>query len=244
MKKILAFIVLISLFAVNSLLAASKSHSDSHSDDKDIKTEHLVEATLLFDEIYDIDISEGHYRVSVEILMAWEGETEKFLNKFGDTIIHGLKMEKFMEQIWYPEFFVANAENPRATHYKTLDVIGKKYELFERFEADLSIDGNMKGYPFGTLDLFMDIAAYSGNVSKMMFKPVEVLIGHHDAHHRVIKGNWVEKKKFLEEEKRTSLNHGGKEKFSYLISHVNVAHNPSTATVSYTHLTLPTIYSV
>ena len=126
MKKILAFIVLISLFAVNSLLAASKSHSNSHSDDKNIKTEHLVEATLLFDEIYDIDISEGHYRVSVEILMAWEGETEKFLNKFGDTIIHGLKMEKFMEQIWYPEFFVANAENPRVTHYKTLDVIGKK----------------------------------------------------------------------------------------------------------------------
>ena len=41
----------------------------------------------------------------------------------------------------------------------------------------------MKGYPFGTLDLFMDIAAYSGNVSKMKFKPKEILIGHHDAHH-------------------------------------------------------------
>ena len=225
MKKFISFIILISFFVVSSLLAASKSNSG----DKNIKTEHLVEATLLFDEIYDIDISEGHYRVSVEILMAWEGDTEKFLNKFGDTIIHGPKMEKFMDEIWYPEFFVANAENPRVTHYKTLDVIGKKYELFERFEADLSIDGDMKGYPFGTLDLFMDIAAYSGNVSKMVFKPKEILIGHHDAHHRVIKGNWVEKKKYLEEEKRTSLNHGGKEKFSYLISHVNVAHNPSTA---------------
>ena len=166
MRKILTFILLISFLSVNSATAASKSHSE----DKNIKTEHLVEATLLFDEIYDIDISEGHYRVSVEILMAWEGETEKFLNKFGDTIIHGPKMEKFLEEIWYPEFFVANAENPRVTHYKTLDVVGKKYELFERFEADLSIDGDMKGYPFGTLDLFMDIAAYSGNVSKMTFK--------------------------------------------------------------------------
>ena len=197
MKKLISFIILISFFSVSSVLAASKSNSD----DKNIKTEHLVEATLLFDEIYDIDISEGHYRVSVEILMAWEGETEKFLNKFGDTIIHGSKMEKFMDEIWYPEFFVANAENPRVTHYKTLDVIGKKYELFERFEADLSIDGDMKGYPFGTLDLFMDIAAYSGNVSKMMFNPKEVLIGHHDAHHRVIKGNWVEKKNILRRRK-------------------------------------------
>ena len=47
MKNFLLYIVLISLFAVNSLLAASKSHSD----DKDIKTEHLVDATVLFDEI-------------------------------------------------------------------------------------------------------------------------------------------------------------------------------------------------
>ena len=225
MKKILLHIVLFSLLAVNSVLAASKFHSD----DKDIKTEHLVETTLLFDEIYNIDISEGHYRVSVEILMAWEAETQKFLNKFGDSIIHGTEMEEFLEEIWFPEFFISNAENPRVTHYKTLDVIGKKYELFERFEADLSIDGDMKAYPFGTLDLFMDIAAYSGNVSKMIFEPKEVLLGHHDAHHRVIKGNWVEKKKYLEEEKRKSLNHGGKEKFSYLISHINVSHNPGTA---------------
>ena len=100
MRKILTLIVLISFFAVNSLMAASKSNSESQFNDKDIKTEHLVEATVLFDEIYDIDISEGHYRVSVEILMAWEGETEKFLNKFGDTIIHGPKMAKFMEEIW------------------------------------------------------------------------------------------------------------------------------------------------
>ena len=89
MKKFISFIILISFFVVSSVLAASKSNSG----DKNIKTEHLVEATLLFDEIYDIDISEGHYRVSVEILMGWEGETEKFLNKFGDTIIHGSKME-------------------------------------------------------------------------------------------------------------------------------------------------------
>ena len=98
MKKVVSFIILISFFVASSVLAASKSNSG----DKNIKTEHLVEATLLFDEIYDIDISEGHYRVSVEILMAWEGDTEKFLNKFGDTIIHGPKMKKFMDEIWNP----------------------------------------------------------------------------------------------------------------------------------------------
>ena len=220
MKKFISFIILISFFVVSSVLAASKSNSG----DKNIKTEHLVEAILLFDEIYDIDISEGHYRVSVEILMAWEGETEKFLNKFGDTIIHGSKMEKFMDEIWYPEFFVSNAETPRTIHYKTLDVLDGKFELFERFDAELSIDAEMPNYPFGNLDLFLDIASFSGNKQKMVFYPESIEIGHHDAHHKVVKGNWEVEKTILEEEGRTSLNHGGHEIFSYLIAPVNVNH--------------------
>ena len=39
-----------------------------------------------------------------------------------------------------------------------------------------------------------------------------------------MKGNWIVYNKELEEHRRTSLNHGGKEKFSYLVSHVNVEH--------------------
>ena len=226
MHKILSYFLIISLICINSLFAGKEA---KYHDSQNIKTEHEIETTLLFDEIYDINISEGHYRVSVEILMSFEGDTKKFLNQFGDVIIHGTKMDKFLEEIWYPEFFVANAENPRVTHYKTLDVMGNKYELFERFEADLSIDADMKSYPFGNLDLFMDIAAYSGNESKMQWKPKEVLIGHHDVHHKVVKGNWVVKSKNLEEEKRSSLNHGGKERFSYLISHVHLEHNPNAA---------------
>ena len=38
------------------------------------------------------------------------------------------------------------------------------------------------------------------------------------------KGNWELEETILEEEGRTSLNHGGREKFSYLIAHVNVKH--------------------
>ena len=58
----------------------------------------------------------------------------------------------------------------------------------------------------------------------MVFYPESIEIGHHDAHHKVVKGNWEVEKTILEEEGRTSLNHGGHEKFSYLIAHVNVNH--------------------
>jgi len=221
--SIIAFFFI--LFCFKSAISASKSENKPKLDKSEIKTEHLVSAKLLYDEIYDINISQGHYRASVELLLIWEDpKTDEFLNKFGDEIIHGKKLDDFLENIWYPEFFVSNAENPRTLHYKTLDVYKGKFELFERFDVDLSIDAEMPRYPFGDLDLFLDIASYSGNKDKMVFYPESVQIGHHDAHHKIVKGNWNVTNTLLEEQGRTSLNHGGKEKFSYLISHVNVEH--------------------
>ena len=227
-RLFLLIFAIILLSGINSSFSIDTSHSKSQTklEKSEIKTEHLVETKILYDEIYDIDISEGHYKVSVEILMKWADEkTSDFYTTFGDEIIHGPKLEKYLEKIWYPEFFVSNAENPRTTHYKTLNVYENKFELFERFEADLSIDAEMPRYPFGNLDLFLDIASFSGNKSKMVFYPDNIEIGHHDAHHKIVKGNWKVTDTLLEEQGRSSLNHGGKEKFSYLISHVNVKHD-------------------
>ena len=226
MKKFL--LLFLGLFVITfslSFAAQKVDYSSEKLEFSDINTEHLVHTKILYDEIYDIDISEGHYRASVEVLLAWEDpKTEDFLAKFGDEIIHGEKLDEYLHEIWYPEFFVSNAETPRTVHYKTLDVLDGKFELFERFDAELSIDAEMPKYPFGNLDLFLDIASFSGNKQKMVFYPESIEIGHHDAHHKVLKGNWEVEKTILEEEGRTSLNHGGHEKFSYLIAHVNVTH--------------------
>jgi hypothetical protein len=224
-KFLLLFLGLFVITFSLSFAAQKVDYSSEKLEVSDINTEHLVYTKILYDEIYDIDISEGHYRASVEVLLAWEDpKTEDFLAKFGDEIIHGEKLEEYLNEIWYPEFFISNAETPRTVHYKTLDVLDGKFELFERFDAELSIDAEMPKYPFGNLDLFLDIASFSGNKQKMVFYPESIEIGHHDAHHKVLKGNWEVEKTILEEEGRTSLNHGGHEKFSYLIAHVNVTH--------------------
>ncbi len=226
MRNLFLFVVGLFLITFSLGFAEKKANQSSEKVEiSDIKTDHLVHTKILYDEIYDIDISEGHYRASVELLLAWEDKkTEEFFAKFGDEIIHGEKLDEYLHEIWHPEFFVSNAEAPRTVHYKTLDVLDGKFELFERFDADLSIDAEMPKYPFGNLDLFLDIASFSGNKKKMTFYPESIEIGHHDAHHKVVKGNWKVEKTILEEEGRTSLNHGGHEKFSYIIAHVNVKH--------------------
>lgn len=224
-KTFILYFLCSCLSIINFSYSSESNNSKNKIDKSDIETEHLVYSKILYDEIYGINISEGHYKVSVELLLSWEDKkTSDFLDKFGDDIIHGKKLDDYLNKIWYPEFFISNAVHPRTTHYKTLDVYDGKFELFERFEAELSIDAEMPRYPFGDLDLFLDIASFSGNKSKMVFFPESIEIGHHDAHHKVVKGNWKVNKTYLEENGRTSLNHGGHEKFSYLISHVNVEH--------------------
>ena len=186
-----------------------------------------VKAKVLYNEIFDINISEGHYKVSVELLLSWDGDINPFLEKFSDNVVHGEKLEKFLEDIWYPEFLIFNAENPRTTHYKTLNVFDGKFQLFERFESELSIDADMPQYPFGKLNLNMDLLAFSGNVNFMEFVPENIIIGHsgnHDIAHKVVKGNWSLYDKNIRSSQMQSLNHGG-EKFSILISNVSLKHN-------------------
>ena len=221
------------VFCAFGIQAASASEPSVKADEQgtstQVEAEHDVRATVLFNEIYDIDVAEVHYKASVEIIMTWAGTEREHLSAIGNNVVHGKALEEALEAIWHPEFIVANAEMPRVTHYKTLSVQNGKFELFERFDVDLSVDAEMQRYPFGNLDLFIELAAFSGNINKMRWLPLGIFIGHDDARHQVVKGNWEVSTAKLEATTRKSLNHGGREKFSYLISHVNVAHNSSTA---------------
>ena len=100
---------------------------------------------------------------------------------------------------------------PRVTHYKTLSVQNGKFELFERFDVDISVDAEMQRYPLGNLDLFIELAAFSGNINKMRWLPSVIFIGHDDARHQAVKGNWEVSAAKLEATTRKSLNHGGRE---------------------------------
>ena len=46
----------------------------------------------------NINISEGNYKVSAELLLSWDGNINPFLKKFKDNIIHGEKLENFLKK--------------------------------------------------------------------------------------------------------------------------------------------------
>ena len=103
-KKILIFLLATILVSPSIGFAKTESTNNENKHETNVTSgeitpEHLVESIVLFDEIYDIDISEGHYRVSAELMMTWEADTNQFLSEFGDKIIHGEKLELFLNLV-------------------------------------------------------------------------------------------------------------------------------------------------
>ena len=175
------------LFCAVGIKFASPSETGQKADEPgastQIEAEQDVRATLLFNELYDINVAKGRYKASVEIIMTWAGAGGETLSEIGDDVIHRKALDEVLEKIWHPEFIFANAEMPRVTQYRTLSAKNGEVELFERFDADLSVDAEMRRYPFGNLDLFLELAAFSGNVTKKQWVAKEIFIGHEDAHH-------------------------------------------------------------
>ena len=169
----ISFILIWSKRSINSIesILSIKNSKISYAN-----TDHVVDTEILFDEIYNIDISGGHFDATAEIMLTWDGDITAFTKKFGSKTIHGEKMEKVLKTVWYPEFLIANSTASRTTFYRTLSVENGKFELFEKFGSRLTIDAEMPRYPFGNLDLYMEISAYSGNIDQMLFKPGKIKI--------------------------------------------------------------------
>ena len=166
-QTMLAFVFCV--FGIQATSASEPSvKADEQGNSTQVEAEHDVRATVLFNEIYDIDVAEGHYKASIEIIMTWAGTEREYLSAIGNDVVHGKALEEVLEAIWHPEFIVANAEMPRVTHYKTLSVQNGKFELFERFDVDLSVDAEMRRYPleiwtcFLSLPLFQEILIRCG----------------------------------------------------------------------------------
>ena len=130
-----------------------------------------VEVTILIDEISDISISEGNYKLNSEILFSWNDP--KVSEKKIKIIDLTDNEEKKVDDVWYPKFTIVNEESPREISIKIITTYPDgRIELYERFNTILAMDTDIKQYPFGSLDLMLEISAYSQTINELNFKPI------------------------------------------------------------------------
>ena len=199
MKAILSVVVF--LFGFNSALAASSATNTSSSTLG--KEKHKVDVMLLMDKIFNINLSTSSYDIEAEIILKWVDHqaVKTIKNKFPEHTLTGDRFHKAMETIWHPEFVVSNELMPRITDFKTLKVYDDgTLEVFEKFVSQIAIDADIHEYPFGEIDLTLDISAFTHEANEMVLNPVYFEIGHGDENEQVVKGPWQLANKYVKQE--------------------------------------------
>ena len=131
-----------------------------------------VKVFMVIDRIFNIDISAGTYEVEAELLLKWRNDEdiERIRSEFKEHTYAGEKMEKIIDKIWHPEFIVKSELHRRETLFSTIHLNKDgSLELFEKFETILPINTDIREYPFGTLQLNLDIVAFTHDAHEMDF---------------------------------------------------------------------------
>ena len=153
-----------------------------------------VKVFMVIDRIFNIDISAGTYEVEAELLLKWRNDEdiEKIRSEFKEHTYAGEKMEKIIDKIWHPEFIVKSELHRRETLFSTIHLNKDgSLELFEKFETILPINTDIREYPFGTLQLNLDIVAFTHDAHEMVFDPIHFELGHPEQDTPVVVGNWT-----------------------------------------------------
>ena len=187
-----------------------------------------VTVDLIIDEVSDISISHGQFQVVAELLLSWTG------NNFGLGLVGaseshtlmGGTIETFFSESFNPGIFIANAESPREVIARSLTLFPDgRVELFEKFAVRLSFETDIPAYPFGDLDLHLELQSANHALPELAFKPRHFEFGHEEFDHTVVKGNWYLHGNSSEVASVKSLSHGGKSHFSVATFHMKVAHD-------------------
>ena len=140
-----------------------------------------VKVFMVIDRIFNIDISAGTYEVEAELLLKWRNDEDvrRIRSEFKEHTYAGEKMEKIIDKIWHPEFIVKSELHRRETLFSTIHLNKDgSLELFEKFETILPINTDIREYPFGTLQLNLDIVAFTHDAHEMVFDPIHMRLGH------------------------------------------------------------------
>jgi hypothetical protein len=232
-KTLLSILIVFLIPAINILfslptIAADKnikSESIGHNPKKHKANSNQainVKIYAIMDRIYDISISDRSYKAEAEVLLKWRpsADDQNTISALKERHYSGQHAQDILDKIWHPEFLIKSELSRREVLFKTVTINSDgSIELFEKLHAYLPINSEMTSYPFGTLELSLDIVAYKDDFTTMVFDPIDFSIGHGHDSNNVIVGNWskLEKKMNLTLDNRLSSQDDKYSKIQYQI---------------------------
>lgn len=222
MPMIRKFSYLLSLFIAFASVSAMAEQDKAA---KNSETEFPVTLDVIVDEIRDISIGNANFEIVAEALLTWTLPELRGRVSVPRTII-GSSIDETLADTWDPGVFISNALQPRTTVARSLTMYPDgSVKLYEKFSALVSIDNTMPTYPFGEIDLHLEIQSINHPLPEFVFVPRTFELGHHGNSDIVSRGNWSLHDRRTEVIETSSLSHGGASRFSVAVLHMALAHD-------------------
>lgn len=218
---------IISTFMQFPVEAQSANHSSVDTSNHSLasETEFPVTLDVIVDEIRDISIGHANFEIVAETLLTWT-LPDLTGRVSAPRTITGSSVDETLADTWDPGLFISNALQPRTIVARSLTMYPDgSVELYEKFSAVVSIDSAMPTYPFGEVDLLLEIQSVNHPLPEFVFVPRKFELGHHGNPDEVAKGNWSLHDRRTEVIETSSLSHGGASRFSVAVLHMALAHD-------------------
>jgi len=134
-----------------------------------------VDVSFFIDDISDIDLNEGNYKITGQMIQEWKDPRLAFTadpkhpNRPQDLDSEAAK--ELLKKIWEPVFEISNEEGERKAGVFSVNIWPDgRIRTYEKFDSVPSFSGNLHMYPYGTVKLDLLMTGFLQNRHEMVYR--------------------------------------------------------------------------
>lgn len=174
----LLLIAILAFCAVQTLSASVPPAFDSEvnlhtSPDPNHPTK--VDVSFFIDDISDIDLSAGNYKITGQMILEWKDPRLAFApdpqhpNRPQDFDADAAK--ELLKKIWEPVFEISNEQGERKTGVFSVNVWPDgRIRFYEKFDSVPRFHGDLHLYPYGSVDLELVMTGFLQDRREMVYR--------------------------------------------------------------------------
>ena len=180
------------LVAATAVSGASSQDNLNTSPNPDIPTQ--VDVSFFIDDISDIDLSAGDYKIVGQMVLEWKDPRLAFTpdpkHPHRPRDLDAEAAKELLKKIWQPVFEISNEQGERKTGVLSLNIWPDgRVRYYEKFDSLPDFHSNLRLYPYGSVDLDLLMTGFLQDRSELVYrmksfefqnstKPVDFIHGH------------------------------------------------------------------
>ncbi|MBJ7898500.1 MAG: hypothetical protein GC158_00965 [Cyanobacteria bacterium RI_101] len=155
-----------------------------------------VDVSFVIDDISDIDLSAGNYKITGQMILEWKdfrlafAPDPKHPNRPQDLDADAAK--ELLKKIWEPVFEISNEVGERKTGVFSVNIWPDgRIRFYEKFDSVSRFYGDLHLYPYGSVDLNLVMTGFLQDRREMVYRLKRFEFQDPSKPNNFIQGHWT-----------------------------------------------------